>query len=66
MKEVSAMFADENTTNLESRGYTRGETEIGSVYYVEKDIEFGPNPRFKLLNLIWQKGILTFGIRPAG
>ena len=35
-------------------------------YYVEKDIEFGPQPRFKLLSIWKAKHILTFGIRPAG
>ena len=66
MKEVSAMFADENATNLEARGYTRGESEVGSVYYVEKEVEFGPQPKFKLLSVWKAKHILTFGIRPAG
>ena len=47
------MFADENATNLEERGYTRGESEVGSVYYVEKDVEFGPQPKFKLLS-VWK------------
>ena len=66
MKEVSAMFADENTTNLETRGYTRGESEVGSVYYVERDIEFGPQPKLKLLSLWKAKHILLSGVRPAG
>ena len=60
------MFADENATNLEARGYTRGESEVGSVYYVEKDVEFGPQPKLKLLSILKVKHILLFGIRPAG
>lgn len=66
MKEVAARLAGENIIDLESKGYTRGESELGFVYYKAEEIDFGPKPRFKLLNLLWKKDILTLGMRPAG
>ena len=44
----------------------RGESELGFIYYKAEEIDFGPNPRLKLLNLLWKKDILTLGMRPAG
>jgi hypothetical protein len=66
LKEVAARFAGENITDLESKGYTRGESELGFVYYKAEEIDFGSKPRLKLLNLLWKKDILTLGMRPAG
>ena len=66
LKEVAARFAAENTIGLESKGYMRGESELGFIYYKAEEIDFGPNPRLKLLNLLWKKDILTLGMRPAG
>ena len=66
LKEVAARFAAENTIDLESKGYIRGESELGFIYYKAEEIDFGPNPRLKLLNLLWKKDIITLGMRPAG
>ena len=66
LKEVAARFAAENTIDLESKGYMRGESELGFIYYKVEEIDFGANPRLKLLNLLWKKDILTLGMRPAG
>ena len=33
LKEVAARFAAENTIGLESKGYMRGESELGFIYY---------------------------------
>lgn len=66
LKEVAARFAGENIIDLESKGYTRGESELGFVYYKAEEIDFGPRPRLNLLNLLWKKDILTLGMRPAG
>ena len=66
MKEVSARFAGKNIIDFESKGYTRGESELGFVYYKAEEIDFGSNPRLKLINLLLKKDILTLGMRPAG
>jgi len=65
LKEVSARFAEEHETDLESKGFKKGESDLGSIYYKPEDIVFGPQPGLKLLTFWWAKHILALDMRPA-